>query len=113
LGLSEQLLTISEFQRGQIIFIIFVLHLGGSTMSVCFVLIPRLEEVEIDSFGTSGSAVFLARYEYLINLLSLFSLLDHLPQDFFQHSIFGALFDDAMLRIQLARVVVQRLFTDS
>lgn len=81
-------------------------------LSISFVIIPRLEEVEIDSFGSSGGAVFLTGYEYLVNLLSLFPLLNHLPQDFFQHSIFGALFDDAMLRVQLARVEVQRLSTD-
>ena len=96
-----------------LVLLLFFLLIFGRARTFVFLVVPGLEQVEINSLGASGGTIFLARDKYLVNLLSLFSLLDHLAQDFFQHSIFRALFDDAMLRVQLARAKIDRLSVHS
>jgi hypothetical protein len=107
LGLSEQLLAISQFNRTIIILFFLVSGVCRADSLTSFV-VKRSEKFEIDSLVGSWGTFFLARDEDLVNLLSLFPLLNHLPQDFFQHSIFGRLLDDAMLRVNLARTEVDR-----
>lgn len=97
-------MTISQFDRS-VVLLLIVLFLARRSL-IGFIVPVGLEEVEINSLSASGGTIFLARDKYLVDLLSLFSLLDHLAQDFFQHSIFRALFDDAMLRVQLARAEI-------
>ena len=105
LGLSEQLLTISQLYR--LVIILIVLELGLlRALSVTSIVVHGLEKTEINSSLASGEAIFLARDKDLVNLLSLFSLFNHLPQYFFQHSIFRRLLADAILRVHLARIQV-------
>lgn len=105
-------MTISKLD-GLVVLLLFFLLVFRRVGTFILLIVPGLEQVEINSLGTSGGTIFLARDKDLVNLLSLFSLLDHLAQDFFQHSIFRALFDDAMLRVQLARAKIDRLSVHS
>lgn len=97
-------MAISQFDRLDV-FLFILVSISVGPLVLTSGVIPRSEKFEIDLLVGPGGALFLARYKDLVNLLGLFSLFDHLPQYFFQHSIFGRLFADAIRR-DLARTEV-------